>query len=381
MVTDKNPLDIFDSFTAGWFQRVLGQPTAVQEKAWPAIAKGDHTLVSAPTGTGKTLSAFLVFIDRLKAQAREGTLKQELQLIYVSPLKSLAGDIRVNLRRPLNGILEEERRANGHTKSTPFDIHIAIRTGDTPQNERRSMIKTPPHILITTPESLYLMLTAKSSQKMLKTAKAIIIDELHALIDSKRGAHLMLSIARLDKLCGTPLQRIGLSATIEPLERAAQYLSPAPVTIVAPKMHKEIKLEIISPKPEGLLIRRDHIWHEIARAVYDQCTKARSAIAFVDGRAFAERLAYNINVIGGEGFARTHHGSLSKEQRLEVEQKLRNGELKLLCATSSMELGIDVGDIDKVFQIGCPRSISSTLQRLGRAGHNPGRVSEMYFFP
>lgn len=376
-----NSLDLFDNLTKQWFTKALGSPTAVQEEAWPAIAAGKHTLVSAPTGTGKTLSAFLVFIDRLKAEARKGTLKQELQLIYISPLKSLAGDIRENLRRPLNGIFEEERTANPHTTSTPYDITVAIRTGDTSPGDRRSMIKTPPHILITTPESLYLMLTSKSGQSILNTAKAIILDELHAIIDSKRGAHLMLSLARLDKLCNKPLQRIGLSATIEPLSTAADYLSPEPVTIVAPKMHKQVELIITSPKLNSHEYLRNTVWEEIARTVYEHCSGTRSVIAFVEGRAYAEKLAYYVNQIAGEGFARTHHGSLSKEQRFIVEQTLRDGSLRLLCATSSMELGIDVGDIDQVFQIGAPRSISSTMQRLGRAGHNPGQVSVMHIFP
>ena len=208
--------DIFNKLTERWFINTLGSPTAVQRQAWPAIASGRHALVSAPTGTGKTLTAFLVFIDRLLEQARSGDLKQELQLIYISPLKSLAGDIRENLRRPLDGILKEQLKAGIPSDGT--GLSIGIRTGDTAQKERSRMIKAPPHILITTPESLYLMLTSKSGQKILGTAKAIIIDELHALIDSKRGAHLMLSAARLDGLCRRPLQRIGLSATIEPLD-------------------------------------------------------------------------------------------------------------------------------------------------------------------
>jgi ATP-dependent helicase Lhr and Lhr-like helicase len=376
-------LDLFDPITARWFTRGIGVPTAVQEAAWPAIASGKHVLVSAPTGTGKTLSAFLIFIDRMMAQTRKGTLKKELQLIYVSPLKSLAGDIRENLRRPLDGILQEE--GIPYSLNAAPSINVAIRTGDTPQNERRKMIKSPPHILITTPESLYLMLTGKSGQSILRTARWIIIDELHALIDSKRGAHLMLSIARLDKLCATPLQRIGLSATIEPLSVAAEYLSPVPrlgdavpVSIAAPMMHKNIRLDIISHKSNT--IRKDSVWQDLASSVYEHCKGTRSVIAFVDGRSYAEKLAYYVNQIAGEGFARTHHGSLSKEQRFEVEHALRNGTLRLLCATSSMELGIDVGEIDEVYQIGCPRSISSTMQRLGRAGHNPGRTSVMYIF-
>ncbi len=312
-----NSLNLFDPLTSRWFSDTLGMPTAVQEEAWPAIAAGEHTLVSAPTGTGKTLSAFLVFIDRLKAQARKGSLKQELQLIYVSPLKSLAGDIRENLRRPLNGIFEKEQLEYASAKATSFDLKVAIRTGDTPQSERRSMIKTPPHILIITPESLYLLLTSKTGRKMLSTAKAIILDELHALIDSKRGAHLMLSIARLDKLCPAPLQRIGLSATIEPLSKASDYLSPEPVSIVAPKMHKKVQLLVTSPLSETHGLKKESIWYELSNMVYKNCEGARSVIAFVDGRASAEKLAYFVNQLGGDGFARTHHGSLSKEQRLK----------------------------------------------------------------
>ncbi len=405
-----NSLRVFDQYTASWFARSLGTPTAVQEEAWPAIASGSHTLVSAPTGTGKTLAAFLVYIDRMMAMARERTLKDELHLIYVSPLKSLAGDIRENLRRPLDGILEEYMRGNLTTEEisnkadaglTPSShatealtgppaeprlwlrtepLRVAIRTGDTSQSERRRMLKSPPHILITTPESLFLMLTARSSQSMLRTARWIILDELHAIIDSKRGAHLMLSLARLDRLCPKPLQRVGLSATVEPLSVAAEYLSPEPVTIAAPKMRKDIEITVTSPKFEMKVAEKDSAWREIAESIYESCRGARTAIAFLDGRAYAEKLAYYVNLLGGEGFARTHHGSISKEQRLEVEHALRSGALKLLCATSSMELGIDVGEIDRVFQIGCPRSISSTMQRLGRSGHNPNRVSVMRIF-
>ena len=372
---------LFDNTTVKWFENVLGTPTAVQTSAWPAIASGCHTLVSAPTGTGKTLSAFLVFIDKLKALSRAGELKSELQLIYISPLKSLAGDIRENLRRPLDGISREERDAGIAAKTSPLDINIAVRTGDTTQSERRSMLKKPPHILITTPESLYLLLTSDSGRKMLSTANTIIIDELHALIESKRGAHLMLSLARLDMLCRTPLQRIGLSATIEPLDEAARYLSPEAVKITAPPMDKEINIAVTSPMPYPGVLPEGSIWPEIGRSVLELSTGARSVIAFVEGRLHAEKLAYYINKTAGEGYALTHHGSVSKEQRLQVESALRDGELRILCATSSMELGIDVGDIDMVIQIGCPRSISGTLQRLGRAGHNPGRISVMHMLP
>lgn len=362
----------FTQSTIDWFQSAVGTPTLVQQEAWPSVASGQHTLVSAPTGTGKTLSAFLVFIDRLKAMSREEVLEQKLYLIYISPLKSLAGDIRENLNRPLDGIPDGEAGKC---------VRVAIRTGDTTPSERRSMINKPPHILITTPESLYLLLTSKSGSNMLKTAQAIILDELHAMIDTKRGAHMMLSLARLDKLCEKSLQRIGLSATIEPLETAADYLSPEPVRIAAPPMSKKIRIEVTGPVPSGGKRRKDPIWEELAKAVFQQCMGCRSVIAFTDSRRYAEKIAYYVNQIGGDDFARVHHGSISKEQRREVEESLRSGRLRLLCATSSMELGIDVGEIDQVLQVGCPRTISGTMQRLGRAGHNPGRVSVMYMYP
>lgn len=362
--------NLFGEETQKWFRDTLGEPTPVQRKAWPGIAQGRHVLVSAPTGTGKTLSAFLVFIDRLKQQAKQGSLKNELYLIYVSPLKSLAADIRENLRRPLEGIGAQE------------EITVGIRTGDTPQKDRQKMVKKTPHILIITPESLYLMLTSKTGQNVLATAKAIIVDELHALIDTKRGAHLMLSIARLDYLCGQPLQRIGLSATIDPLDAAAEYLAPEKAVIAAPVMEKKIRLDIVGPYADLFKGRRkDPVWEELGALVYRYCQGNRSVIAFVEGRRYAEKLAYYVNILGGEGYARVHHGSLSKEQRTETEEALRTGQLRLLCATSSMELGIDVGEIDQVLQVGCPRTVSGTMQRLGRAGHNPGRVSVMYLFP
>lgn len=363
-------LTLFEQETAAWFVNTLGEPTPVQKESWPIIAKGHHALISAPTGTGKTLSAFFVFLDRMKRQAQAGCLQQELQLIYVSPLKSLAADIRENLNRPLAGIGAQEM------------LSVGIRTGDTPQRDRLRMVKKPPHILIITPESLYLMLTSKTGQNILATAKAVIVDELHALIDTKRGAHLMLSLARLDHLCGRPLQRIGLSATIEPLETAAQYLAPEEVKIAAPIMRKQVRLEILSPYPDATKgPRKDPVWEELGKMVYQYCQDSRSVIAFVEGRRYAEKLAYYVNLLGGDGFARVHHGSLSKEQRMETELHLRDGKLRLLCATSSMELGIDVGEIDQVLQVGCPRTVSGTMQRLGRAGHNPGRVSVMCLFP
>lgn len=367
-------LKMFTQPTKDWINHTFSAPTAVQKEAWPAIAEGGSVLISAPTGTGKTLSAFLVYVDKLQELASQGELKEKLYLIYVSPLKSLAQDIRENLNKPLSGIAQEQ---NGQGAA---DISVGIRTGDTSQRDRQRMIKHPPHILITTPESLYLMLTSAGGQRILRTAQAVIIDELHALIDTKRGAHLMLSITRLEALCGTPLQRIGLSATIEPLQTAADYLSLQAVKIIAPAMHKQIHIEVNGLTP-ALGRRKDPVWEELAESVYAKCLECRSVIAFSEGRRYAEKLAYYVNQLGGEEFSRVHHGSMSKEQRQEVETSLRNGTLRLLCATSSMELGIDVGSIDLVLQIGCPRSISSTMQRLGRAGHNPGRISYMYMYP
>lgn len=367
--TGKDYRELFAEETADWFAGALGEPTPVQKEAWPVIAAGGHVLVSAPTGAGKTLSAFLVFLDRMKKSALEGKLGQELYLIYVSPLKSLAADIRENLRRPLAGIGGEGI------------INAQMRTGDTPQSERARMVRKPPHILIITPESLYLMLTSKSGQSILQRAKAVIIDELHSLIDTKRGAHLMLSLARLDALCGQPLQRIGLSATIAPLSAAARYLAPEPVSVIAPFMEKKVRLEILGSYVDVSKRKKDPLWEELSRLVYEYCQGKQSVIAFVEGRRYAEKLAYYVNLLGGEDFARVHHGSLSRGQREETEKALREGRLRLLCATSSMELGIDVGEIDRVLQVGCPRTISSTRQRLGRAGHNPFRTSVMYLFP
>ncbi len=362
-------LRLFGEQTGQWFQQRIGTPTPVQREAWPAIASGEHVLVSAPTGTGKTLSAFLVCIDRLKALARRGELAEELSLIYISPLKALGNDIRENLRRPLEGIEGPELTA-------------AIRTGDTTAAERRRMALHPPHILITTPESLYLLLTSRSGERMLRTARTVILDELHALIGGKRGAHLMLSLARLDALCGRRLQRIGLSATVEPLDVAADYLAhPGRARIVAPTMRKESDIQVDGPLEDMRALPEGTIWPELARKVYEHCQHARTVIVFVEGRAQTERLAYGVNQLGGEGFARTHHGCVSKEQRLAAERQLRSGELRLLCATSSMELGIDVGEVDMVLQVGFPRTISSTMQRLGRAGHNPGRTSVMHLLP
>ena len=360
---------IFSPETVRWFETALGRPTDVQRAAWPAIASGSHALVSAPTGTGKTLAAFLVFIDRMKRQAARGELPEGVNLIYISPLKSLAADIRENLTRPLEGIGGPELR-------------VGMRTGDTPASERQRMLRRPPHILITTPESLYILLTTAKGREMLRTARAVVIDELHALISGKRGAHLMLSLARLDALADRPLQRVGLSATIRPLALAAEYLAPeGGARVIAPDTAKRADIAVNGVLPDMRVLPEGTIWPELARRVVERCAGKRTVIAFVEGRAQAERLAAEVNAIAGEGFALTHHGSISREKRAEAEAALRGGRLRLLCATSSMELGIDVGEVDLVIQVGCPLTVSAALQRMGRAGHNPGRLSEMCVFP
>ncbi len=352
-----------------WFYREVGQPTPVQQAGWPAIRSGRDVLISAPTGSGKTLAAFLSFIDDLKTRADAGELRDELYVIYISPLKALGNDIRENLRRPLRGLDCENT------------VRVAIRTGDTENKDRQAMLKRPPHILITTPESLFLLLTGKGGRNMLATARAVIVDELHAVLSTKRGTHLFLSLARLDALCGRKLQRIGLSATVQPLSLAAQCLAPdSDVAIIAPAMRKDMRISVESAAGDMRVLPEKSIWPEIARAVYANCEGRRAVLCFLEGRAQAEKLAYAINLLE-PGFARTHHGCVSKEQRMEAEHDLRSGKLRLLCATSSMELGIDVGDIDLVIQVGCPRTISGALQRLGRAGHNPRRESLMIVYP
>lgn len=358
---------LFSEKTCDWFAQAVGAPTQVQREGWAAIASGENVLISAPTGAGKTLTAFLMAIDQLSALAEQNELNDEVHVLYISPLKALGNDIRQNLQRPIEGM-----RA---------PVRTAVRNGDTTPSERQKMLRKPPHILITTPESLYLLLTSAGGRRMISTVRTVIIDELHAVISSRRGTHLMLSLARLDALCRRPPQRIGLSATIQPLELAAKYLAGEETRIVAPQMDKRSEVRVLAAAPELTRLRESSIWPEICREVYEVSQTCRTVLVFCEGRATAEKVAHGVNALGGEGYARTHHGSISKEQRLEAEQALKSGSLKVLCATSSMELGIDVGEVDRVIQIGCPQRISSAVQRLGRAGHRPGAVSYMDFYP
>lgn len=357
----------FSEKTCRWFASAVGMPTEVQRQGWQAIAGGESVLISAPTGTGKTLTAFLMAIDRLDALAQAGQLRDETYVLYVSPLKALGNDIRENLQRPIEGL------------NAP--IRTAVRNGDTPPSERQRMSRKPPHILITTPESLYLMLTARSGRRMLSTVRTVIVDEMHAVISSRRGTHLALSLTRLDALCANPPQRIGLSATVRPLDVAACWLAGEGTRIVAPAMQKRSGVRVLAATPDLAMLKEGSIWPEICREVYEASLVNRTVLVFCEGRATAEKVAHGVNALGGEGYARTHHGSISKEQRLEAERALKSGQLKVLCATSSMELGIDVGEVDLVIQVGCPQRISSAVQRLGRAGHRPGEVSRMDFYP
>jgi len=422
-----SPLDSFTPQVRDWFERAFAEPTAAQTQAWPAIAAGDNVLLSAPTGSGKTLAAFLWGLDRLVAEkerrpvATEGReaapdSERRTRLVYISPLKALSYDIERNLRAPLQGICG--------------DVQVAIRTGDTPQRERQAMLRHPPDILITTPESLYLMLTSRA-RDILADAEWVIVDEIHAVAQTKRGAHLALTLERLEHLAGRPLQRIGLSATQRPLEEVGRFLVGAgrDCTIVDTGIRKPLDVKIHVPvddmreqgahdvtdpalggmgtaagggdlvgtgmgEPETTAATRRSIWPAIYPELLELVRAHRSTIVFVNNRRGAERLAVRLNDLANEGrpedddgagplevIARAHHGSLAREERLVVEELLKSGELPCLVATSSLELGIDMGAVDLVLQVESPKSVTRGLQRIGRAGHGVGEVSKGRIFP
>ncbi|MBA2630120.1 MAG: DEAD/DEAH box helicase, partial [Thermoleophilaceae bacterium] len=401
-----DPLASFTPQVRDWFTRSFERPTAAQNKAWPVIAGGDNVLLSAPTGSGKTLAAFLWGLDRLVAQPPPEP--RLTRLVYVSPLKALSYDVEKNLRAPLKGI--------------GGDVSVAIRTGDTPQRERQAMLRTPPDVLITTPESLYLMLTSRA-QEMLVDTEAVIVDEIHAVARTKRGAHLMLSLERLEHLADRPIQRIGLSATQRPLEEVGRFLvgtgrectvldagvrKPLDVTIHVPveNMGEQGAHDVTDPayggvgtaagggdlvgagrgEPEAAATTSRSIWPAMYPELLRLITEHRSTIVFVNSRRGAERLAVRLNELAGEDdrpaeLARAHHGSLAREERLVVEDLLKSGELPCLVATSSLELGIDMGAVDLVIQVESPKSVTAGLQRIGRAGHGVGEVSRGRIFP
>ncbi|BCN69938.1 DEAD/DEAH box helicase [Prescottella equi] len=410
-------LDRFSAPTREWFDGAFPAPTAAQLGAWDSIASGSHTLVVAPTGSGKTLSAFLWALDRLataveagasdekRAAERRTTEQRTTKVLYISPLKALGVDVERNLRAPLVGITQTAKRLGFE----PPEIRVGVRSGDTPTGERRKMIKTPPDILITTPESLFLMLTS-SARETLTGVETVIVDEVHAVAGTKRGAHLALSLERLDMLRDKPVQRIGLSATVRPHEEVGRFLAgSAPIRIVAPPAAKTFdltvrvpvedmtELGIAEPDPESMspTPQAGSIWPHVEEQIVDLILDHRSSIVFANSRRLAEKLTARLNEIYAERLgaptevnygadpllARAHHGSVSKDQRAIIEDDLKSGRLRCVVATSSLELGIDMGAVDLVVQVEAPPSVASGLQRVGRAGHQVGEISRGVLFP
>lgn len=369
-----------------WFNERFKAPTPPQEKGWPSIAWGRSTLISAPTGSGKTLAAFLWAIDRLIQRGVRGQLDDTTSVVYVSPLKALGNDIAKNLQTPLSEIY---RLADTEGILLP-GIRVAVRSGDTPANERQSMVRRPPHIVITTPESLYILLTSERSRRFLKTAETVIVDEIHAVAQDKRGAHLALSLERLDDLAQKSLQRIGLSATQKPIEEMAKFLvgtdhvtaDGKPDCVVVDVGHqRELDMRVELPDQEMGAIATHEIWAEVYEKIVAQVQSHRTTLVFVNTRRLVERVAHQLSERLGEDKVGAHHGSLSRKSRLAVEEKLRSGELPVVVATASLELGIDIGHVDVVCHIGSARALSVLLQRVGRSGHWIGAVPKGIFYP
>src|SRR6476646_1442563 len=381
-------LGAFSDATRGWFERTFDAPTPAQEKGWPVIASGAHTLIQAPTGSGKTLAAFLYAIDRLTPAPGAG-----LRVLYVSPLKALNYDVERNLRGPLAGLQSE--------------LSVAVRTGDTPQKERAAMLRSAPDILITTPESLFLMLTSQA-RELLRTIDTVILDEVHAVAGTKRGAHLAISLERLERIVPGSFQRIALSATQRPLEEIGRFVAGGrPIELVDAGVAKRLDLEVVVPVEDmrelgttstlnqreydrgpadalispGLEVGSSSIWPSIYPALLELVQAHRSTIVFVNNRRLAERLALRLNDLAEAEIARAHHGSLAREQRVQIEEDLKAGRIPCLVATSSLELGIDMGAVDLVIQVESPKSVARGLQRIGRAGHSLGEVSTGRIFP
>jgi ATP-dependent Lhr-like helicase len=355
---------LFDPLVARWFQERFGAPTEPQDLGWQQIAAGYDTLISAPTGSGKTLAAFLICIDELVRSARAGTLPDATQVVYVSPLKALSNDIHRNLEVPLAEIAALAKQEGIDL----MPIRSAVRTGDTPMHERTGMIRKPPHILVTTPESLFILLTAERPREMLRTASTVIIDEIHAMADDKRGSHLMLTLARFDALTGTRAQRIGLSATVKPIEEVACLLGPD-THMVNVGHRREMELAVEVPRDELSSVASTEMWGEIYDRLAALILENRTTLVFVNTRRLSERVAHHLGERLGENAVLPHHGSLSRQMRLDAESRLKRGELRAVVATASLELGIDIGTIDLVCQVGSPRSIAVALQRIGRSGH------------
>ena len=397
----------FSPAAAAWFAESFEAPTPAQAAAWEAIERGEDTLVVAPTGSGKTLAAFLTAIDRLAGTPAPAAGTARTSVLYISPLKALGVDVERNLTSPLVGTARTAERLGERRRP----LSVGVRTGDTPPAERRRLATSPPDILITTPESLFLMLTSRV-RETLRGVETVILDEVHAVAGSKRGVHLALSLARLDALTAAPAQRIGLSATVEPVDEVAAFLTgtgrPREVAVVRPPSTKSWDLTVTLPVPDLRAIEppadavddedvSGTIWPHVERAVLEEVVAHRSTIVFTNSRSQAERLTGKLNRLHArrvaaeaadgpdgeveepvevEDIARAHHGSMSKEIRAGIEDQLKSGTLRCVVATSSLELGIDMGAVDLVLQVAAPMSVSSLLQRVGRAGHDVGAVSE-----
>jgi len=379
-------LNLFHPAVANWFAKHFQAPTAPQALAWPSIKDRRHILIAAPTGSGKTLSAFLSAIDDLVRLALAGSLEDETHVIYVSPLKALSNDIQKNLQEPLAGI-QRELKALGLEE---INIRTLVRTGDTPAHERTAMIKRPPHIIVTTPESLYILLTSDGGRRMLKTARTLIVDEIHAMVGDKRGSHLALSIERLQSLVENDLVRIGLSATQKPIGEVARFLvgntnidekGTPNCTIIDTGHKRAIDLAIELPESPLGAVMSGEVFDEVYDRLAQLIAGHRTTLVFVNTRRMAERVARFLGERIGDENVTSHHGSLAREQRLAAEQRLKAGELKALVATASLELGIDIGDVDLVCQLGSTRAISTLLQRVGRSGHSVTGFPKGRIFP
>ncbi|HEY1327421.1 MAG TPA: DEAD/DEAH box helicase [Casimicrobiaceae bacterium] len=377
------PLATFHPAVRAWFDSQFTGPTPAQADAWPRLEAHRNVLIAAPTGSGKTLAAFLAAIDDLVRRGVDAPLPDETFVVYVSPLKALSNDIRKNLAAPLAGI----RKALEAQGLPDVEIRTLVRTGDTPQAERASMRKRPPHIVVTTPESLYVLLGSESGRRMLSTARTVIVDEIHALASNKRGSHLALSLARLDALTERPAVRIGLSATQKPIEEVARFLvggmhDAAPDCDIVDTGHvraRDLAIEVPSSPLEAVMSHE--VWQQVYQRLAQLAQDHRTTLVFVNTRRMAERAARHLTELLGNGQVMSHHGSMAKELRLAAEQRLKHGELKVLVATASLELGIDIGDVDLVCQLGSPRSIATFLQRAGRASHQVGGVPKARIFP
>ena len=373
-------LNSFHPAVAAWFSRTFDAPTEAQLSAWPALIGGRHVLVAAPTGSGKTFAAFLAAIDQLVKEGLQAPLRDETRVLYISPLKALSNDIQRNLEAPLKGIREELAAL----RLPDVEIRAVVRSGDTTQSERAGMRRRAPHILVTTPESLYILLGSQSGRGMLSTCRTVIVDEIHAIAGNKRGAHLALSLERLQALSGTGLIRVGLSATQRPIEEVARFLTgvhETPCSIVDSGHFRRRDLRLEVPPAPLEAVMSGEVWSQVYDRLAALIVEHRTTLVFVNTRRMVERLARHLSERLGEENVAAHHGSLSKERRLNAEQRLKCGELKVLVATASLELGIDIGNVDLVCQIGSTRSINSFLQRVGRAGHSVGGTSKGRLFP